>query len=983
MQFTLLFRFSLLLSLFFFNGYFTAAQEMITKQYTTRQGLPIDQVYCAAQDHNGFMWFGTDFGIVYFDGLNFKHYYKKEGIANKAVLDIIQMGGDSLVFISYPDAIQSIHRNNRVVTLADSFNKRFGFKPQMLELLGDQLIIYQRNTDKFALMDRNNRISIIKTDSLTGIKGTVLNKIISLQSGKEYILCTNKGAFKVTEHKTVAITEPLPITCAFYSNNHQLWLTGERGIFRSEKPGTKPVLLPVQLPSGFRVQEITVENDGTVLFCGSDKAILQLENNQLNDITEKLLPKKNKANRFFRDDENNTWICTNGAGIILKKKTPFKNLTYEGALENNNITCLLPVKDGLLVGTGNGLSLLNAGNKFTRLNIPGPAGSQQHVFCLYNAGETGAGAAIQNSIMNGKAYQVQNSVAGPLLLSQSSFSAFTNGKRWLYDEGKNSMQVYISGSTIPEQEINLGFTGCRKVFSALFYENEYWIGTDKGIAVVGPAGRRHIKTLLNDKLEQVFKLLPAKNNTLWIATDNGVYYYKQNKYFKIPDGRSIPANYCPDMIEGPAGNIWVATWDGIYYTNGTVKKRFNVQDGLASRTVNSIVFDVSGKKLYAGTSNGLSVLNIEDTLRAFQKKAFISCHLSDSEEALEANHHFGPGSYNLVFDISIPEYGDPEEINIQYRLDNGDWILSKRLTVNMDDVSSGEHHFFVRPYLPGTDAVGPDSEFVFNIKERFIETWWFRLLMVLLALAFIIWVVLVANKRIRKKALIKHQQLLELATLRQKAFTTLINPHFIFNALNSIQNYINKQDRQAANRYLSDFASLIRRNFDAAQQAFIPLDQELENIRLYLQLEQMRFPGKFEYELFVADEVDAEEQFVPSMILQPFLENAILHGLSSRKETGLLKVALLRKPNALLVTITDNGIGIEKSRAMQSGSRHKSRGMQLIREKLSVLSRFGDTPVTLDVEEAFPGSEYPGVQIRMMIPDSIYKNFPGDEVTHW
>ena len=113
------------------------------------------------------------------------------------------------------------------------------------------------------------------------------------------------------------------------------------------------------------------------------------------------------------------------------------------------------------------------------------------------------------------------------------------------------------------------------------------------------------------------------------------------------------------------------------------------------------------------------------------------------------------------------------------------------------------------------------------------------------------------------------------ASLKQQAFTSLMNPHFIFNALNSVQHYINKQDRQLANKYLSNFATLIRRSFEASQKSFVTLEEELQTMRLYLELEQMRFTDKFDYNISVSNEAEDEDWMLPSMMLQPFLENAV------------------------------------------------------------------------------------------------------------
>jgi LytS/YehU family sensor histidine kinase len=199
-----------------------------------------------------------------------------------------------------------------------------------------------------------------------------------------------------------------------------------------------------------------------------------------------------------------------------------------------------------------------------------------------------------------------------------------------------------------------------------------------------------------------------------------------------------------------------------------------------------------------------------------------------------------------------------------------------------------------------------------------------------------------------------------------------MNPHFMFNALNSIQHYINVQDRQNANRYLSDFASLIRKNFEAAQQSFIPLEQEIENIKIYLRLEQMRFTERFGYHLLIDDNLDTEDWMIPTMILQPLLENALLHGLIPSSANGKIDIVLKEEHTNLLITITDNGIGITNSLTLKEPGGHTSRGLELIKKRIEALSRFGSDAITIEMSPAFESEKNPGNKVTLFIPCGLY-----------
>lgn len=964
--------------LLLYSCFFSAAQEMITRQYTNRQGLPVDDVYCAAQDKNGFMWFGTAFGIAYFDGRNFHHYYRNEGMINKAVPDISEAGGDSLIFISYPDALQSINsKTGRIQTLVQNIT---AFKPSLIAAHGKNFFIYQPGTDQYAVW-ANKKLHLLNINTVLKRSGVTLNAIVSIKEEQTYLVCTTAGAFVVSGNSANSLVENEHITCALVREGHNIVLAGEQKIYFAELAGS--TVLPVaQLPAGFRVNNITEDTNGAILLGDRDKGLLELKNEQLTDVAKQYSMQAGTLRRFFRDSDRNTWFCTNG-GILLKKKNAFNS--FAATLSNNDIEQLLAVNNKVLIGTANGLSLLHTSGTVETIPLPALPGKGQSVEILRNAGNNNIVAAVTGTQVNNTPYREINTSAGKIMLFNREFAApASNGDSWVFDEGSKMLLRYAGNNPQPVDLFNLQFSGCRKIYTYIFYKGQDWFGTDKGIVKIRNNRPEHIPSVLGKKLQQVFKFLIDRDNILWLATDDGLLYYRDRSFNRFPIGEGYIANYCRDLLQDASGNMWVATWDGIFYNNGAFTRRFSIRDGLVSRTVNCLALDSSGQKLYAGTNSGLSMLNINEKPYLFRKKAFVSCTQRDSlRTPVPENSSLPPGKYSFAFNISIPEYGFPEEITFDYRMDDGEWKSLKDYTINIDDIRSGRHHFYVRPHASESLVNSPVTEFVFTIKTPFYKKWWFIILMIALAQGLIIAAISYINKRKRKQAIRKHRQLLELATLRQKAFTTLINPHFIFNALNSIQHYINRQDRQAANRYLSDFASLIRRNFDAAQQAFIPLDEELENIRLYLQLEKMRFPGKFEYELFIADDVDEEEHVIPSMIIQPFLENAVLHGLSSRQDAGLLQIRIDHKQEALSIQITDNGIGIAKSRLLRANSPHKSRGMQLIREKLAVLSQFGDKPISLNITEAAPGNEYPGVRISIIIPDSIYKNFPEEEVVHW
>lgn len=211
----------------------------------------------------------------------------------------------------------------------------------------------------------------------------------------------------------------------------------------------------------------------------------------------------------------------------------------------------------------------------------------------------------------------------------------------------------------------------------------------------------------------------------------------------------------------------------------------------------------------------------------------------------------------------------------------------------------------------------------------------------------------------------KVNQLLALKSLRGQ-----MNPHFIFNALNSVNHYISQNDERKANRYLSDFSKLMRMVMDSSKHSLVPLTEELEMLRLYLQLEHTRFNDKFDYTVEISESLADSDFELPPMLIQPYLENAVWHGLRYLDDKGKLGLAFESAGGELLVTITDNGIGREKSKELKTHNQKKqaSIGMQNIENRIVIMNDLFGTNIRVEVSDAYPGAGHCGTKVKLYIP---------------
>lgn len=205
--------------------------------------------------------------------------------------------------------------------------------------------------------------------------------------------------------------------------------------------------------------------------------------------------------------------------------------------------------------------------------------------------------------------------------------------------------------------------------------------------------------------------------------------------------------------------------------------------------------------------------------------------------------------------------------------------------------------------------------------------------------------------------------------LALKALKSQMNPHFIFNALNSVNNYIALNDERKANKYITDFSSLMRKVLDVSEKDFISLQEEVDLISLYTKLEHVRFGDKFDYQFDVDESLRADELKIPPMLIQPFVENAVWHGLRYKEEKGTLKIALRKLEDArFTITISDDGVGREKSKQLKSANqlKRKSKGMYNVRERIKIIRDMYNQQIQFEVRDMNPDGS--GTVVEFVFP---------------
>ncbi|PKP03200.1 MAG: hypothetical protein CVU11_09120 [Bacteroidetes bacterium HGW-Bacteroidetes-6] len=524
-----------------------------------------------------------------------------------------------------------------------------------------------------------------------------------------------------------------------------------------------------------------------------------------------------------------------------------------------------------------------------------------------------------------------------------------------------------------------------------------WISTFSGLNRLDPkTGKIFVfrnlsgnsNSLSNDRILSVFE---DRKGILWIGTMGGGLnsYDRQSgliRRYTASDG--LPDNVIYDIIEDKKGFLWLTSNKGLIRFNprSGMFVDYDINDGVQSHEFNlGAAFMLDDGRIAVGGMNGFNLFNPEKIKTNDQIPAIVITGFKIFNKPygryVENGDTIVLDYDNNFFSISFSalDFTNPSKNLYSYRLKNydKDWIKTDamRRTAEYTDVKPGTYIFQVR----GSNSDGLWNEegisFIIIVEPPFYQTWLFRILLVVIMIV-ITW--LFIRGRIRKvrnqnevagKMLQIEKQMFD---LEQKALRLQMNPHFIFNSLNSIQSYILASDTEKAINYLAKFSQLMRLILTTSRETHIPVSQEISLLKYYIELENMRFNNRFVYEIMLDQNIDTEFIGIPPMIVQPYIENAIIHGLMNKKSGQCnLLVQMWMKGEYILCVVEDNGIGRDRAREIkeQSGLGQKSQGIIITQERLDILNSQLKNKISVEIIDLKDGDgKAIGTRVRLVIP---------------
>ncbi|MEM1000306.1 MAG: two-component regulator propeller domain-containing protein [Bacteroidota bacterium] len=472
---------------------------------------------------------------------------------------------------------------------------------------------------------------------------------------------------------------------------------------------------------------------------------------------------------------------------------------------------------------------------------------------------------------------------------------------------------------------------------------ELWIGTQQDLRLC-ELGNCRVPGFATAIQRRVTCLEPDRSGGMWIGTSgHGLFRWSPDAPYTLEEIPGLPSPVITALHVGREGRTWIGTDRGLaaLAPDGAVTRvteRYTRALGLADDFVNDVCR--IGDSLWVATPNGLSLLTLDRPRSplAVPDPAVAQLQVRGRDTLVQAAVQLEHWQNSVAL-----RYWDRNftAVRYQYRLVGEDsaWTEMTGPEVGFPLLAAGrEYELEVRAANARNDWSTPVRT-RFRIAQVFYRTIWFWALIVALLmggilLAFAVW--RRNRERVRRKELVYQQQL---SQMRLSTLKSQMNPHFIFNSLNSIQHLITEQEGRAATRFVSKFARLMRRVLDRSSEDFIPLREELEMCRLYLELESMRLMDEFTYELACDPAVSPDEFLVPAMIFQPFLENAIWHGLLPKESDRQLRIVLEPRSAGLRCRIEDNGIGRAAAQARKQSGAHVSRALRIFEERIALLNQ--------------------------------------------
>ncbi len=1008
-------KFYLIILILISSCKFTFSQSPPFKQFKTSDGLPSPNVYDCIQDSNGYMWFATEYGISRFDMYSFKNFNREDGLNSNFILSIIEKGNQLLIG-TQSDGV-NVYSADSVSNLNYKENPRLGINKLVLH----KNKIYKLNYYNISMIDSDSSVLILDHNNIPNLNSATFRIYCLLSISDERLLAsTTEGLFEIegSEFRKLSVEGiESPIIYDIASDDKKnIYASGDNVIYKIAGDKVTAVYR-FGFTNEKKIYRLIADQTGFIWFYVMGEGLFRFNprNNHLTDLNRHLDADKLHVNDFFLDKKNNVWVNTYGRGVYCFYNTFINNYSTKDGLSNSKINSVSGDKDGrIYCGTFNGLSVLDEDN-FIDIKTKGSINLTDYVRSVYKTNDslfvicysndnTGFyNINYRNTILLYSSFRSSIFIDADTLISgawdnELSFTTpFTNSNAY-----SNSDFIFAVGDSLKKNKIN----GLAKGSNG-----NIWITSDLGISLLHD---NNVKVIEKDRLNSKFSSIKEDNyGFIWACGEKGLFIIKDESVVS-EFSKNINENVTCFEFDSE-DQAWIATNKGLYgmsvqRSDSSIalieELRLNENDGFISDDISGLYYDKKDNRLWAGTSNGLTSIDLNEIKKQLDKSLQVKIlylGTSDSSYILNGQISFPDHTNNIMIFYSSFDLNSKGNIQYRYKLSDDDttWNISNENFILFPSLAYGNYNFKI--YAENNfGKPGNISEINFKVETPFTRSYFFYSMIALFAMSMTGFAV---SRIYRKRYALEKERnnyKNQISDLKQRSLISMMNPHFVFNSLNSIQSFYNYKDNESANEYLAKFSKLIRMNLDFADRTFIKLSDELERLESYLMLEKMRFEDNLKYEIWVSNDIEPEKTEIPNMIIQPFVENAIWHGILKSQNEGKVTVNIFHSQlpeeirnnyhvqihssldnnpspldaspsHCIKIEITDNGIGINNSRKTKT-SDHVSRGITVVKERLSILHHYsGETELVRITDRSELNVPESGTIVEIFLTPNICK----------
>lgn len=971
----------------------TRAQDPYFDHYTEDFELPSNQVFSIVQDENNILYMATDRGLVRFDGYTFQTLTLRDGLKDNCILRINKDILNKRLWLT------SLKNTCNYIEGGEIFTAPFNESLKQVEshehyvqqvfVTTENEIFINFNDPGLFRVDKDS--SLVKTsDHYDIVKGA---NICIFKNGNRYywdqilnpeVDPNGKTSVKVVDNKFFISTTLVEKTS--HNRKEIIVLPDDQFIFSYHRrlfyfKGNK---LHEEIILDKEVLSLLYDDSTGDIWVGLDKGggACRFQYGSILDEPKKYLEGKS-ITTILRDHEGNYWFSSKEEGVFRANSLDIPVYSFNSVSPGDNrITAMVSSGSVLYFGTYNGKlhKLIKTPDRQEKYSTS-PVGNLQSTGIIRRLKLTSKGTLLIFSD-----YLTEVNTDGDLV-GFKEFEAFLydfhelNTDTWLFSFSPGILQ-YKNRTDQSIYDSDKWLFKVRNMFEDS--GGTLWLSSQPyGVFTWTPGSKPEEAALLQEfQPDRSLAFEEIQGNMLFAPAGKGIVLLTADSLMHITqDDDGLCSDIVSNLLVEGDSIIWAGTSSGLnkIILNNDLKTIDNIEhldtrNGLPSNRIYCLEsFDGN---IWAGTGKGLVMIpeidirphNLVKPVIEYMTVNDRDTILLPSVTTLSKSHPF-----DFKFKFKTISYHKPHSVFYHfymYPTDKG-WSSAKDMEVRYPGLDHGEYTLYVKAMT--TQKIDEDgipdnldnfSVLKITIPKKIHERLAFKIIVFCLVILAITLIILLIVKSLKNRERIK-QRLLE---AEKKALLSQMNPHFIFNSLNSIQHYIIQEDAENANLYLAKFAQLIRRILENSKKRQISLREEIETLMLYLNLEKLRFEDNFEFELIKSKDLDQNEIMIPPMLTQPFVENAIWHGLMPLSGKGLLKINFKRMGDLLKISVVDNGVGRVKASQRKRITGHTPTGLKNVNERIALLNKLEHGNISCQIIDLYnPDGTPAGTSVELII----------------